>query len=552
MLWARVSDEKIYSHDSKVHLVLALDKKTVLIHQDSLEPGGVIIFDEKQVRLKDEEKSRKDINYIPLPLLETAKEKGGQEIMFNTVGLGAAFAMMGAEIEIYKEILKKQFEKKGAELVKGNQAAAQAGYDLGLKHRPRAGKVGGDEVEVAPLVRGRESVGSALPWSFPRKKRSSDQAYLLSGNQAVTYGAVNAGCKLLCSYPMTPTSAVMEYFGELEHSHKVVLKHVEDEVTALNMAIGAWHTGCRTIVSTAGGGFALMVEAMGFAGVSEAGPVIYLGMRPGPGTGMPTYTSQGDLRFALHAGQDEFPRVIIAPGDNEECFYQIQEAFNLGDEYQVPVIVLSDKFLGESHFTTPELDDQKIPIKKGKVIFDKAPKNYNRYDTSAEDGISARTVPGVKDGIFVANSYDHDEHGYAAEESEMRIRQVEKRHKKQLKLQQVLPMPKLYGDEKAKLTIICWGSTKLVALEAMRQLEKEGKKINVLHFSYIYPLDWEKLKTLLGKFKKTLIVEGNNEGLLQGLLRQYTGFEPTESYHRIDGRAFYPEEIVEAILNLEL
>src|SRR3990172_2086333 len=142
VLWARVSDEKICSHDSKVHLVLALDKKTVLIHQDSLEPGGVIIFDEKQVRLKDEEKSRKDINYIPLPLLETAKEKGGQEIMFNTVGLGASFAMMGADIEIYKEILKKQFEKKDAELVKGNQAAAQAGYDLGLKHRPRAGEVG--------------------------------------------------------------------------------------------------------------------------------------------------------------------------------------------------------------------------------------------------------------------------------------------------------------------------------------------------------------------------------------------------------------------------
>jgi len=523
VLWARAADEKIYCHDGKTHLLLALDKKTVLNHQDSIEAGGVIIFDEKMVKLKDEDKTRDDISYIPLPLLQTAVEVGGKEIMFNTVGLGAALALMGADIEIYKEVLKNQFEDKGDEIVKGNQDVAQAGFDLGTEKKPE------------------------LDWSFTAQERSNDQAYLLTGNQAITYGAANAGCKILCSYPMTPASAVMEFFGQLEESHNVVLKHTEDEVAALNMAIGAWHTGSRVMVATSGGGFALMVEALGFAGITEAGPVIFIAQRPGPGTGVPTYTGQGDVRFAMHAGQDEFPRVVLAPGDTEECFNLGHEAFNLGDSYQVPVIILSDKFLAESHFTTPEIDDQKLKIEKGKVVFEDQTESFQRYDVNAENGISARTIPGVKGGEFLANSYDHDEHGYAAEESEMRINQVNKRHQKQLKLQQDLPMPKFYGEENAELTIVCWGSTKMVALEAMRQLVADGKSVNVLHFSYLYPLNWEAVQKTLDSCKKTIFVEGNLEGLYEGVLKQYCSFTPSDNYHRIDGRPFFPEEIIKKI-----
>ncbi len=527
VLWGRVSDEQIFSHNSKVHLVLALDRKTVQIHQDSIEPNGVILYDEKMVKLKDEHKTRDDIHYIPLPLLQTAEEVSGNKIMFNTVGLAAAFAMMGADIEIYKEVLKDQFQAKGEEIVKGNQDVAQAGFDLGMQHKT-------------------ESHFDA----FTPQERSDQQAYLLTGNQAISYGAVNAGCKILCSYPMTPASSVMEWYGKLEHSHKVVLKHTEDEVAALNMTIGSWHAGTRAMVATAGGGFVLMAEALGFAAISEAGPVIVVSQRPGPATGVPTFTGQGDLRFILHAGQDEFPRIILAPGDPEECFYMTQEAFNFGDIYQTPVFVMSDKFLSESHFSTPELDDEKIAIDKGNITFDELPEDYVRYATNAKDGISLRSIPGTVGGCFMANSYEHDEHGYATEEADMRIKQVEKRHKKLLKIQQDLPMPTLYGEENAELVIISWGSTKMVAREAARDLQSQGKNIAVLNFSYLFPLDWDKLRDELAKYPKTLFVEGNSEGQLEGILKQYCGFEATDRHHRIDGRPFSPEEIVSKILDM--
>lgn len=526
VLWGRASDEQIFCHDSKTHLLLALDRNTVMKYQDQIESGGVIIYDEKQVRLKDEQKTREDLHYIPLPLYKTAMEVSGKDIMFNTVGLAAAFAMMGADIEIYKEVLANQFAEKGEEIVKGNQEVAQAGFDLGLEHRPHE------------------------DWSFPQRDRSEKQAYLLSGNQAITYGAVNAGCKVLCSYPMTPASSVMEWFGKMEHSHNVVLKHVEDEIAALNMATGAWHAGTRTMVATSGGGFVLMAEALGFAAISEAGPVIFVAQRPGPATGVPTFTGQGDLRFVMHAGQDEFPRIILAPGDPEECFYMMQEAFNYGDLYQTPVIVLSDKFLAESHFSTPELDDQKVPVEKGKVAFDKVDEGYNRYDVEAEDGISTRSVVGTPGGAFLANSYEHDEHGFATEEADMILKQRAKRHKKFLKAQKEMPMPTLYGDEGAELTLICWGSTKLVALEAHRQLIKEGASVSVLHFSTVFPLDWDELKKVLATLNKTLFVEGNADGQMESLLTQYCAFTADDRYHRIDGRPFYPEELIEKVHSL--
>lgn len=526
VLWGRVSDEHIHCHNGKTHLLLALDRTTVLKHQDQMESGGVVIYDEKTVRLKDEHKTRDDLHYISLPMMQTAVEVSGKDIMFNTVGLAAAFAMMGADLDIYKQVLHDQFISKGEEIVKGNQEVAEAGYKLGLEKRPD------------------------LDWKLPVQERRDEQAYLLGGNQAITYGAVNAGCKVLCSYPMTPASSVMEWYGQMEHTHNVVLKHVEDEVAALNMAIGSWHTGTRTMVATSGGGFVLMAEALGYAAISEAGPVIFVAMRPGPATGVPTFTGQGDLRFVMHAGQDEFPRIILAPGDPEECFYMMQDAFNYGDLYQTPVIVLSDKFLAESHFTTPELDDQRIPIEKGKVSFEAVGEDYVRYAVDAEDGISLRTVPGVQNGAFLANSYEHDEHGFATEEADMILKQLEKRDKKFQKAQREMPMPKFYGPEDAELTLICWGSTKMVAREVMRELEKSEASLNVLHFSTLFPLDWEKLKSILDGCNKTLFVEGNHEGQLQGVLKQYCDFVPTDSYHRIDGRPFYPEEVINKVKDM--
>jgi 2-oxoglutarate/2-oxoacid ferredoxin oxidoreductase subunit alpha len=543
VLFARVSDEKIFSHNLDIHVMLCLDKGSIAKYAHKMSENSVLIYDSTRSLVEESEYSRSDVNFLGVPLKKLAIEEGGNIIMVNTVALGAAFAIMGHEIDTYKQVLREQFGHKSAEIVEGNLIAASAGYNF------------------------VKSLKEQFRWSIPKKERKLGQDMLLSGNEAITLGMINAGCKFYGAYPMTPASAIMGYFAAYETEYNLIMKHTEDEIAAMNMAIGAWHTGVRAACGTSGGGFSLMVEGLGFAGVSEAGVVCILSQRPGPATGVPTFTGQADLRFALHASQDEFPRIIIAPGNVEDCFYEIQNAFNLADRYQTPVILMSDKYQGESHFYCPPLDDQRIKIDRGQLVTeaqseptasvgqDRHPgqvEGFKRYRTDTPDGVSPRSIPGVKNAYFLANSYEHDEKGFATEEADERIRQVDKRARKEAAIMSELPMPVIYGQKEADITLVCWGSNKMIGQEVLRLLNSSVGQdrypgipsINLLHFTYISPLNWEKLAEIMSGLNQTLCFEGNSQGQLAGLIREKTGHQMSEQLLKYDGRPIAPEEVI--------
>lgn len=391
---------------------------------------------------------------------------------------------------------------------------------------------------------------------LPFKKQ--DKKFLMTGNDALSLGALKAGLKFYAAYPMTPASSILHTMAAREHPYKIIVKHTEDEIAAINMVIGASLAGARAMCGTSGGGFALMVEGFGFGAIVETPFVVFVGTRTGPATGMPTWTGQGDLRFVMHAAQDEFPRIILAPGDGAEAFQAGYNAFNLADRYQIPVVILSDTYLADCLFTILESDFTiKEPIDRGAIIRPEdvenlAPelwnKQYKRYDTTFGP-VSPRAIPGTKGHLFLANSDEHDEYGYSEEDDVNRAQQMEKRMKK---LEMIVKdgnggVPALYGPKRAEKTIVCWGSTKGVAIEALKHL----KKVNVLHFNHLYPLNTKLVQKALRKIKYSFCIEANYDGLFNSYLYEKTGYKCDETFLKYDGRPFYTEEVVKRIMNLK-
>ncbi|EKD87322.1 MAG: hypothetical protein ACD_36C00143G0001, partial [uncultured bacterium] len=325
----------------------------------------------------------------------------------------------------------------------------------------------------------------------------------------------------------------------------------EDEIAGINMAVGASIAGVRSMVATSGGGFALMVEGLSFAGVVEAPLVIDMGMRVGPATGMPTYTEQGELQFVIHAGHGEFPRIILAPSDIGEAYSLTVDAFNLADRYQVPVFVLTDKYLNESQWSLPQSAlSGSVEIDRGK-LFSSDSKNSNgefkRYSLDVSDGISPRSFPGMKKGLYHADSYEHDEVGHVTEDTSMRTKMSLKRLKKLEAMKKDMKAPKIVGDSEAEITFVSWGSSKGPILEAMKLLAAKGKKTRLIHFSWLFPFPAEEATKLLSPVTRLIDVEQNATGQLASLIREHTGILIKEKILKFDGRPFYPEEIVEKL-----
>jgi 2-oxoglutarate ferredoxin oxidoreductase subunit alpha len=338
--------------------------------------------------------------------------------------------------------------------------------------------------------------------------------------------------------------------AEHAESYGIVVKHAEDEISVVNMAIGAGHMGVRSMCATSGGGFALMNEGYGLAAITETPVLIVLVQRPGPATGLPTWTGQGDLQYALHAAQGEFPRFVLAPGDVSEAFYMTAEALNVAEEYQSPVLLLSDKQLAESHETVPPFDQSKIEIRRGKCVTQRqlnAQKDFKRYDVSVEDGVSPRSFPGMKAGIFIANSDEHDEKGFTEESSENAIAMFQKRQRKFEDFKSKMSQPKLVGDKNADVTFVFWGSVKGAVQEAMKKLKEYKTTTNHLQITWLSPFPSETVLKILNASKRVLLVENNMDGQLGQLIREQTGFEIKEKILKYDGRPFFPEEIIEYI-----
>ncbi|EKE14922.1 MAG: hypothetical protein ACD_12C00245G0014 [uncultured bacterium] len=359
---------------------------------------------------------------------------------------------------------------------------------------------------------------------------------------------------------MTPSSTVLTDLAAWQENIGMAVRHAEDEISVINTAIGSSFAGVRSAVGTSGGGFSLMVESLSFAGITEIPIVVFLAQRPGPATGMPTWTEQGDLLFSVFSGHGEFQKIILAPGDNEEMIELTGKAYNLADIYQMPVIVMSDMYLSESHKSvTKKFVDEFVSnykINRGKLFGQDQISNiknskYLRYKIT-EDGISERLVPGTQGYFYQANSYEHVEDGHTTEEAQSRIDQVDKRARKWATyLKNDFSPPKIYGDlEKSETVFVSWGSTKGIILQAQKLLKTKGIESAFIHFNHIYPLDKDKITELLKQNKKYVLIENNSWGQFGKLLTMETGIEIEEKILRYDGRPITATEIVHKVIKL--
>lgn len=530
----RVDEEEIFSHLETVDLLVALNQETIDLHLNEIVPGGGIIYDGEQINLTKESLKREDLVLFSVPLTKIVRELGVELLLRNTVVVGASIAILDYDFGLLEVAIRDSFGKKKGEIVEQNVKAARMGYDYVKKNIC-------------------EECGYKLE---PRK---APERMLLTGNDAIAMGAIKAGCKFYAAYPMTPVSAILHTMAERAKEFNIVVKQTEDEIAAMNMIIGANFTGVRAMNATSGGGFCLMVEALGLAAMTETPIVTVEGQRPGPSTGQPTHTAQGDLKFLLSAGQGEFVRILIAPGDREECFYETFNAFNLAEKFQVPVLILVDKFLAENYKTTEFFDQSNLKIERGKLLSQEELNKiteYKRY-LNTEDGISPRALPGQLSGIHCAASTEHDEAGFSHEASEALLPpetskiMLEKRMKKFGYIEKEMKPPKLYGPSDADITLVSWGSTKGPIFEAMKLLEKDGVKVNFLQILYLSPFPSEEVKRVLSSAKTVVDVENNFTAQLASLIREKTGIEIQHKILKYDGRPFYPnfiyKQLVESI-----
>ncbi len=519
----RAEAEMVYSQADTINLMIALNKETILLHKDELAAGAGIIYDGDQFNVTTQELERDDITLYPVPLAKIVKELEGPAIMENTVALGAAIALLDYDQELLNQVLLDTFKQKTAEL---NIEAAKQGHSYAKEHYDSFG------------------------YSLKKTSSAGKKRIFLTGNDAIGLGAINAGCKLYAAYPMTPATSILHFLAPLDREHKMVVMQTESEIAAVNMVVGASYAGARAMTATSGGGFCLMTEGLGMAGMTETSPVIVLVQRPGPSTGLPTYTAQGDLRFAIHASQGEFPRVVIAPGNVEECFCMTIESFNLAEKFQIPALIISDKYLAESQETSEPFDQNRIRIDRGNIITEYGgTEEYKRHKIT-KDGVSPRTVPGTKGAIVRTNADEHNELGYTTEDPALTTKMADKRFRKLDALNKELEnieTVKFYGPEEADATILAWGSTKGPIREAMKILGKEGVKVNYLQVVYLSPFPAAKVQKTLEGAKKTIIVENNQTSQLSSLIREHLLATVDHTILKYDGRPFNPEALTQSI-----
>lgn len=528
----KISDSEVNCPSKNNHLVVCLNRVSVDFHKDQIYPNGAIVYDSSTTKIEQNEFA--ELMKFDVPFSKLAADNGGDVIMRNTVALGASLAIIGYDISILENVLTETFAKKGPEIINQNLKIAKAGYDYIIQNYK-------SEID-----------------KFEHKisKKGECKKMVITGNEAIALGAAVGGLKFYSVYPMTPSSSIMHYLAQKELDFDILVKQTEDEIAAILYVAGASYAGIRAATGTSGGGFSLMVETLGMAAMAETPVTVFLAQRTGPSTGMPTWTEQADLKFALNASQGEFPRVLIAPGDVDEAFTLSAKALNIAEKYQIPVIVLSDKYLSETYFSCEKFDTNKIKIERGKMITENMNDlplmtRYKRYAIT-KDGVSPRPIPSVVGGIHVASSYEHDETGYSTENFATRAMLMDKRMcKLESIIKNEIEMPKLYGPENADVTLICWGSHKGIVLNGMELLKKQGINANVVHFIYLFPLNAKLLKKLFRKLKTTVIVENNRTSQFAGVLKEYVNFKPDFKLLKYDGRQFFAEEIANEVKKLK-
>jgi 2-oxoglutarate ferredoxin oxidoreductase subunit alpha len=339
---------------------------------------------------------------------------------------------------------------------------------------------------------------------------------------------------------MSPSTAVLTFLAKNGRDFGIIAEQAEDEIAAMNMAIGAWYSGARAMVTTSGGGFALMVEGLSLAGMLESPMVIHLAQRPGPATGLPTRSEQADLELALYAGHGEFPRILFAPGTLEQAFYLTARAFNLADKYQVPVFILTDQYFIDTYYNTTGFDLSDVKIEKH---FVKTAENYKRYELT-KNGISPRGIPGFGQGLVCVDSDEHDIEGHITEDLQLRTKMVDKRLRKLESAKKDIVPPQLYPKRKYRNLVVCWGSTYNIVKEAIGLLDRDDTSL--LHYSQVYPLH-PKTADYLSKARKIISIENNATAQFAKLIKLHTGIDIKNRILKYSGLSFAVEEVAEKL-----
>jgi len=509
----RVSARKVSAFVDRIDILVAMNAGAVGHVAERLSEQTVILADKDAI---GDDFGQGPYKFIDLPFTKTAIGIGGK-IYSNTVAAGALAGLFGIPAQVLTEYITHFFSSKSRETIENNVDAAISGHTLGANLL--------DSGEFVLHITSDSTVKDHI---------------LLNGTQAVGIGAIAGGCNFISSYPMSPGTGVLVFLSKQAGEFGIIAEQAEDEIAAVNMAIGAWYAGARAMVTTSGGGFALMTEGLSLSGMLESPLVIHLAQRPGPATGLPTRTEQADLELALYGGHGEFPRAIFAPGTLQEAFYLTQKAFNLADKYQIPVIVLTDQYLMDSYCNIPPLDLSQVRVERHIV---ETTADYKRYALTV-DGVSPRGVPGFGSGLIAVDSDEHDESGHITEDLGIRAKMVEKRLKKLDLIRDECAPPRLSGPEDYKNLVLCWGSVGNIAAEALGKLKRDDTSL--LHYSQVYPLH-PQTADFLKKAKKTIIIEGNATAQFAKLIKLDTGIDIDHRILKYNGLNFSVEEIVDEL-----
>lgn len=505
----RVSGEKRMAYVERIDILFPLDKDALPHLADRISDQTIIIGDKKQLG-----EAAKGHEIIDVPFLEAAESVGGK-IYLNVVMAAFVLSLFDVEKEELKNLVSKAFAKKGEEVVASNIDAIEKGWAMC------------DGVE--------EKFGLKVDIS---KQSDAKEDIFLDGATAIGIGAVAGGCDFMASYPMSPSTGVFNAVAGLSAEFPIVIEQVEDEIAAANMGLGAWFAGGRAMLSTSGGGFTLMAEAVSLAGMMESPMVFHIAQRPGPATGLPTQTEQGDLNFVLHAGHGEFPRAIFAPGTIEDGINLMQKAFDMADKYQVPVFVLTDKYYMDM---VSGARSSEMPLKKYQKYFVETSEGYKRYALTG-DGLSPRGIPGFGEGFVCADSDEHEEDGHITESHETRVKMMDKRLARAEMIVADAYPAELVGEDDYTTLIVGWGSTYGAIREAM---ETAGKpRTAFLHVKQVYPLG-EDVREYIAKAEKIIVIENNATGQFADLLTKETGKKVDERILQYDGQPFSVERLVE-------
>lgn len=511
----RIAAETPWSPVDKTDIIVALNEETYHLHQKTLSPAGKVIYDPDLFSL-----SQNEARGIPVELQKLARE-AGSAVMANTVAVGALLALLGLEARMVEEILKESFAGKET-VIAQNMIALKKGHAA-------AGRVCSACIDM------------------PHRSKQGKKLFM-DGNQLLGLSALASGCRFLAAYPMTPSTGIMTYLAGKSAAYELVVEQAEDEIAAVNMALGASYAGVRAMTVTSGGGFSLMVEGLSLAGMTETPLVIIVGMRPGPATGLPTRTEQGDLEFIIHAGHGEFPRAVLSASSHEDAFYRLNKAFELADKYQLPVLFLSDQNFADTHRSIEPFDFTRLGYNRGLAGIDELERPYRRYRLH-ESGISPRALPGIFPGeVVLADSDEHDQNGNIIEDGAARCLMVDKRMRKLEALAAEMDEPEFYGDPDSEILLLGWGSTYGVLREAVDALAASGVEAALLHFSDIWPLPRKRLTSFLPRARHSFCVENNATGQLAALFRRETGLAVGRHILKYDGRPFLSREIVQEVI----